>query len=294
MVAAVALLGEGDFTPMAAVAGTFAELAMEAAVAAGATRVIVNNGGDIALRAPAGERVRVGVVSDLAARRVTHTLDVAGGSGPGGVATSGFGGRSLTKGIASAAVALAATASAADALATSLANATNADDPAIRRCLAEQLDPGTDIRGHTVTAAVGECAGARAPGGAGGRVQACRGAAAPASPAGLGDLCGDQAAWWPEGSESGRSLCSAGRPFPQARRLAGRWCRVGTRDERGGRAVAGGGHALRRLASPPALGRPETSRELSVWYVDWAQARLYRGISRNALVRAATPVETRL
>jgi len=156
MVAAVALLGEGDFTPMAAVAGTFAEVAMEAALAAGATRVIVNNGGDIALEAPAGERVRVGMVSDLAVRRVTHSLDVTGGSGIGGVATSGFGGRSLTKGIASAAVALAATAAAADALATALANATNADDPAVRRCRAEELDPGTDIRGHIVTAAVGE------------------------------------------------------------------------------------------------------------------------------------------
>ena len=267
---------------------------MEAAVAAGATRVIVNNGGDIALRAPAGERVRVGVVSDLAARRVTHTLDVAGGSGTGGVATSGFGGRSLTKGIASAAVALAATAAAADALATSLANATNADDPAIRRCLAEELDPGTDIRGHTVTAAVGECAGRRPPGGAGGRAPARRGAAAPGSPAGLGDLCGRPGGLVARGSGPAVRLCSASRPFPQARRLAGRWCRVGTRDCRRGHAAAEQASCPPASCLTPGPGCPKTSRERSVWYGDGPQARLYRGISRNVLVRAATPVETRL
>ena len=150
MVAAVRVLDEGDFTPMAAVAGTFAELIAEAVLAAGADRVIVNNGGDIAARAAPGERVRVGIVSDLASRRVTHNLDLADGRA-GGVATSGFGGRSLTKGIASAAVAVAASASVADALATALANATYAAHPAIERCLAEELDPGTDIRGHVVT-----------------------------------------------------------------------------------------------------------------------------------------------
>ncbi len=154
MVAAVRCLDEPDFTPMAAVAGTFAELALGAALAAGADRVIANNGGDIALAAPAGQTVRVGIISDLAARRVTHTLAVADGTA-GGVATSGFGGRSLTKGIASAAVAVARSASVADALATAIGNAATVDHPAIERCLARDLDPGTDIAGHTVTRSVG-------------------------------------------------------------------------------------------------------------------------------------------
>lgn len=156
MVAAVFRLEEEDFTPLAAVAGAIAELVLEAALAVGATRVIVNNGGDIALRVPPGERARVGIVSDLAARRCTHVLEVSGESGIGGVATSGLGGRSLTKGIASAAVALAASASLADAAATAIANATNCYHPAIERCLAEEIDPETDIRGHVVTRAVGE------------------------------------------------------------------------------------------------------------------------------------------
>ncbi len=155
MVAAVRALDEGDFTPMAAVAGAFAELIAEAVLAAGADRAIVNNGGDIAARAAPGERIRVGIVSDLASRRCAHYLDLA--DGMDGVATSGFGGRSLTKGIASAAVAVAASASVADALATALGNATNVTHPApaIERCLAEELDPGTDIRGHVVTRRIG-------------------------------------------------------------------------------------------------------------------------------------------
>ncbi|MDO9065479.1 MAG: UPF0280 family protein, partial [Chloroflexota bacterium] len=139
MVAAVRVLDEGDFTPMAAVAGAFAEMIAEAVLAAGADRAIVNNGGDIAARAAPGERIRVGIVSDLASRRCTHYLDLT--DGMCGVATSGFGGRSLTKGIASAAVAVAASASVADALATALGNATNVAHPAIERCLAEELDP---------------------------------------------------------------------------------------------------------------------------------------------------------
>lgn len=153
MVAAVRVLDEGDFTPMAAVAGAFAELIAEAVLAAGADRAIVNNGGDIAARAAPGERIRVGIVSDLASRRCAHYLDLT--DGMGGVATSGFGGRSLTKGIASAAVAVAASASVADALATALGNATNVAHPAIERCLAEELDAGTDIRGHVVTRRIG-------------------------------------------------------------------------------------------------------------------------------------------
>jgi uncharacterized protein len=153
MVAAVRVLDEGDFTPMAAVAGAFSDLIAEAVLGAGADRAIVNNGGDIAARTALGVRIRVGIVSDLASRRCSHYLEL--GSAMAGVATSGFGGRSLTKGIATAAVAVAATASVADAAATALGNATNVIHPAVERCLAEQIDPGTDIPGHAVTRCIG-------------------------------------------------------------------------------------------------------------------------------------------
>ncbi|KKM09827.1 hypothetical protein SY88_16675 [Clostridiales bacterium PH28_bin88] len=162
MVAAVRRLGEADFTPMAAVAGSFSDLVKDAAVAAGAGRVVVNNGGDIALHLGDGsQRFRVGIISDLASGQVTHAVDILPGQGIRGIATSGLGGRSLTKGVASAVTVLAEVGSLADAAATAIANATDCQDPAIERCLAEELDPLTDIRGHLVTRRVG-CLGAAA------------------------------------------------------------------------------------------------------------------------------------
>jgi hypothetical protein len=43
----------------------------------------------------------------------------------------------------------------ADAAATSVANATDVDDPAVERCRAEELDPLTDLKGHTVVKRLG-------------------------------------------------------------------------------------------------------------------------------------------
>lgn len=54
MIKAVRLLNAPDFTPMAAVAGTFSDMVKEAALGAGADRVLVNNGGDIALSVERG------------------------------------------------------------------------------------------------------------------------------------------------------------------------------------------------------------------------------------------------
>lgn len=160
MAAAVGRLDENDFTPMAAVAGTFADLVKETALDQGADRVIVNNGGDIALRVGLRETpVRVGIVGDLMEGRVCRVVHI-GCERPlaevEGIATSGFGGRSLTKGVASAVTCFAASGALADAAATAVANATVCDDPAVRRCPAEALDALTDLKGQTVTARVGE------------------------------------------------------------------------------------------------------------------------------------------
>ena len=73
-----------------------------------------------------------------------------------GVTTSGLGGRSLTRGIASAVTAFARTSSLADAAATSIANACFVKDDAIVQVLAQKLDPYTDIRGIPVTVKVGK------------------------------------------------------------------------------------------------------------------------------------------
>ncbi len=158
MIEATRATGEPDVTPMAAVAGSIADAVLATLVEHGATKAIVNNGGDIAIRVESSEPgpVRVGIITDLAAGVVTHSLDITQASQIGGIATSGLGGRSFTKGIASSVVALAETAARADACATMLANAVNADHPAIARTRAELIDPLTDIRGQLVTVEVGE------------------------------------------------------------------------------------------------------------------------------------------
>jgi ApbE superfamily uncharacterized protein (UPF0280 family) len=159
MYSAVRRLGESDFTPMAAVAGTFSDMVKEAVVLTGVDRVIVNNGGDIAFcLGPNSGPLRLGLISDLNQGVVSHTIQLGPQSrlgGVEGVATSGLGGRSLTKGVASAVTCFAKRCSLADAAATSVANATDCDDPAVERCMAEALDTFTDLRGQVVTRRAG-------------------------------------------------------------------------------------------------------------------------------------------
>lgn len=141
-------------TPMAAVAGTFADAAADHLVSQGATKVMVNNGGDIALRLAAGEAIQLGIAGKVGAKpgyrmHITHEM------GFGGVATSGMGGRSLTLGVADAVVAFASTASLADACATHIANTTAISSPAVSRRPAKELDEQTDIPELLVTTEVG-------------------------------------------------------------------------------------------------------------------------------------------
>ena len=159
MISFVKELGETDFTPLAAVAGTFSDLALEAACLAGADRVLVNNGGDIALAyGSEGKAFRLGLISDLETRSLSRVLELGPGTGIRGVATSGLGGRSLTKGVASAVTCLASCSGLADAAATAVANATLVDDPAVELCPAEALDPLTDLKGQLVVKRVGRLA----------------------------------------------------------------------------------------------------------------------------------------
>lgn len=156
MIESVSALGEGDFTPLAAVAGTMSDLAVKSMTEAGADYAVANNGGDIAFCLPVyKETLRVGLISDLKSGAVTHLMSVPRGSGVCGIATSGLGGRSFTRGVASAVTALGKTASLADAAATAIANACDCDDPAIVRCRAGEIDPQSDIAGLTITRSVG-------------------------------------------------------------------------------------------------------------------------------------------
>lgn len=156
MIMSVRCMADETMTPRAAIAGSVADEVANTIFRFGhVSKVIVNNGGDIAIRLRGEESVKTGIMLDRFKRDCSYIITIDASSKIGGIATSGLGGRSFTKGIASAATAVASTASLADAAATLLANATTVDDDLIKRKLAEDIYPDTDIPGHWVTTTVG-------------------------------------------------------------------------------------------------------------------------------------------
>lgn len=139
-------------TPMAAVAGSVADEMLEALMR-GRTldKAYVNNGGDIAFHLAPGQSLRAGIFVSALDGAVTLTQDRP----VRGIATSGWGGRSFSLGIADAVTVLAVNAAAADAAATVIANAVNANHPAIERRSARDLDPDSDLGELLVTTNVG-------------------------------------------------------------------------------------------------------------------------------------------
>jgi ApbE superfamily uncharacterized protein (UPF0280 family) len=144
-------------TPMICVAGSVAdELRSLIAEVAGVERAYVNNGGDISLHLTPGASLRVGLVPSLETGRHEATLEVDAGSAIRGLATSGWGGRSFSFGIADAVTVVATTSAVADVAASLVANAVDLPGhPAIERTRADELDPDSDLRDLLVTTAVG-------------------------------------------------------------------------------------------------------------------------------------------
>lgn len=156
MAAAVWPFRRGFVTPMAAVAGAVADEVCEAiAGTPGLLSAHVNNGGDIALFLAPGQALRVGLVRSLREAAPEGLVRLTAADPVRGVATSGWPGRSFSLGIADAVTVLAATAAAADAAATIIGNAVDAEHPAIRRAPAQSLDPDSDLGGRLVTTDVG-------------------------------------------------------------------------------------------------------------------------------------------
>jgi ApbE superfamily uncharacterized protein (UPF0280 family) len=153
---AVRLVGDEDLTPMAAVAGTIADATADWLASEGLSKVVVNNGGDVALRLSPGETITVGIRPEVTGTEVAQRVLISSEMNIGGVCTSGLGGRSFTRGVASAATAFASRASVADAAATAVANATFIVSPAVHRCPADSIDPNTDLRGVEITCLVEE------------------------------------------------------------------------------------------------------------------------------------------
>ena len=174
---------ENYITAMAAVAGAVAdEILSVMRAAADVDRIYVNNGGDIALYLnPAGAAVppySIGICADpdvvfhshvdavasidgcgmrLAANAFAGTIKISAADQVGGIATSGWKGRSQSLGIADLVTVLAPTAAAADVAATLIANAVWPDDdpkshwPGVHRQPANETAPDSDLGTRLVT-----------------------------------------------------------------------------------------------------------------------------------------------
>ena len=144
-------------TPMAAVAGAVAEEVLAAMMEArDLRRAYINNGGDIALHLAPGESLRLGLVVDPGNPRLPGAIEIAHAMPVRGIATSGRHGRSFSLGIADSVTVLAATAAAADAAATLIANSVDLPGHgSVRRMPACALDPDSDLGDRLVTVDVG-------------------------------------------------------------------------------------------------------------------------------------------
>ena len=158
---------DGFITPMAAVAGAVAQELVAAYQRPGIHRAWVNNGGDIALHLAPGQQARVGLYADIARfagdalqRTATGQLRTDAGflvradDAVRGVATSGWRGRSQSRGIADSVTVLAASAALADAAATVIANAVDVADAGVQRRPACQVRDDSDLGAIPVTVAV--------------------------------------------------------------------------------------------------------------------------------------------
>jgi ApbE superfamily uncharacterized protein (UPF0280 family) len=145
MVRAGSALGLG---PMSAVAGTIAKLALDAMIDVGAKHAIVDNGGDIAIIN--AEPVLVGIYAGASPLR-NLALEIPPSKAPLGICTSsGNVGPSISFGCADAAIVISDDVSLADAAATALGNAVNADVE-LSKCFAvidrPEIDGALIIRG---------------------------------------------------------------------------------------------------------------------------------------------------
>jgi len=142
-------------TPMAAVAGSVADEILQAMLSdRNLEKAYVNNGGDIALHLASGQSLRLGVVNNADNPAIDAMVTLEAALPVRGLATSGWRGRSQSLGIADAVTVFAADAAAADAAATMIANAVDAEHPAIRRKPARALREDSDLGDLPVTVAV--------------------------------------------------------------------------------------------------------------------------------------------
>ena len=152
MISATQAIKDPDFTPLAAVAGATSDMVADYLLKTKATKIIVNNGGDIAIRLREGHAAIVGLRLNLMRPDFNYNVLIERDCG---ICTSGIGGRSFTLGVADGVTVLAHQAAIADAAATFLGNKTVVSSPKIQKVLAESVYPDTDLVGVEVTHSVG-------------------------------------------------------------------------------------------------------------------------------------------
>jgi ApbE superfamily uncharacterized protein (UPF0280 family) len=144
---------EFNITPMIAVAGAVADHVLSNMVlGCDLFRAQVNNGGDIALYLDGQSELRIGLCTNPESTLHEDVITLKSEDGVGGVATSGWKGRSHSLGIADAVTVLAPTAAAADAAATLIANSVDLpNSDLVLRTPANQLELDTDLGDRLVT-----------------------------------------------------------------------------------------------------------------------------------------------
>jgi ApbE superfamily uncharacterized protein (UPF0280 family) len=142
-------------TPMAAVAGSVSDHLLQVMREGRTlTRAYINNGGDIALFVREGS-FRIGICDDPVSGRSGGTVSIGPSDGIGGLATSGWRGRSHSLGIADAVTVLARSAAEADAAATLIANKVDLPRSCkVSRTPACELSPDSDLGERLVTTGV--------------------------------------------------------------------------------------------------------------------------------------------
>lgn len=150
MIEAVKVVDEETLTPMAAVAGSLADEMKEFLKNEGIDLVSVNNGGDISICNKYGRKLMISIGDIHTGEGLPYIISVDR-LVDYGVATSGFGGRSFTLGLADSATVIAGTGAVADAAATFICNCTNVASDQVVRKKASEIDPLTDIPDEYIT-----------------------------------------------------------------------------------------------------------------------------------------------
>lgn len=157
MIIAARKFNDEFVTPMAAVAGSVADEIVEIGwTSSSLKKLYVNNGGDIAFRVDSGGEVVVGVTKSVIDPTFIGRLHFSADSNIRGVATSGFGGRSRTFGIADAVTVVSSCAADADVAATLIANHVSlGNHPQVKVIAANSVDATSDLGDRLVTSSVG-------------------------------------------------------------------------------------------------------------------------------------------